>query len=184
MYDIVPCIHYLSGIGNGYVPVLFQNPVHRFPDYLNISLHCPSQTQVIAELVKYFGLSPKNDSISLIASSISCKCLFIFSSIYQLLCRINTFPEIRIFYGLFLDQVDLPPEQVLQRILEIEVIVEIVLHFVFLEINDQINVALVIKSVSQHRPEYEKPVYLVPFAQGNYVLDMIVYQFHLSVNIR
>ena len=134
--------------------------------------------------LKYFGLSPKNDSISLIASNISCKCLFIFSSIYQLLCRINTFPEIRIFYGLFLDQVDLPPEQVLQRILEIEVIVEIVLHFVFLEINDQINVALVIKSVSQHRPEYEKPVYLVPFAQGNYVLDMIVYQFHLSANIR
>ena len=29
--------------------------------------------------------------------------------------------------------------------------------------------------------EYLKsPVYLVSLAQGNYVLDMIVYQFHLS----
>ena len=56
MYDIVPCIHYLSGIGNGYVPVLFQNPVHRFPDYLNIPLHCPSQAQVITELVEILWL--------------------------------------------------------------------------------------------------------------------------------
>ena len=47
--------------------------------------------------LKCLGLSPKNDSISLIASRMSCKCLFIFSSIYQSLCRINTFSEIRIF---------------------------------------------------------------------------------------
>ena len=72
----------------------------------------------------------------------------------------------------------------LPGILEVEVIVEIILHLVFLEINDQIDVAFVIESVGQYRPEHEKSVYLVPLAQGNYVLDMVVYQFHLSANIK
>lgn len=55
MDDVVPCINYLSGIGYGYIPVLFENSVHGFPYNFNVTLYCPLPTDVLQMLLYVFN---------------------------------------------------------------------------------------------------------------------------------
>ena len=49
MYDVISCIYNLARIGNGYVLVGFQNPVHSFTYNFDISFYCTSKTQIAIE---------------------------------------------------------------------------------------------------------------------------------------
>lgn len=72
------------------------------------------------------GYMLKNDSISFMADRMSFSVLTIRLSINQPACFVKFFAEIGILHSSVLRQIDTAPEQVLERILEIEEIIGII----------------------------------------------------------
>lgn len=92
--------------------------------------------------------------------------------------------EVGIAEGRFIYKIDIAPKKSFQGVVEVEIVVGIVVIVNFgIEIDKEVNIAVLIKTWSKYRTENIQFVNLVKFTQGKQLGDIVLDQIHINSDI-